>query len=60
MCHSKFVDTTVDSGNTVPMNGITMANKHMLIRTVIIHTTVLKNKFVSHGMLNAITEFQYI
>ena len=64
VCES-FIDTIVDSGYTLPMKGITMDNKDGLIRSIMLHATVLKNKAVldqlksglaSLGILNAIKE----
>ena len=60
-----YVDVIVDSGYTLPLREIRISSKHILIRTIILYATVLKNKAVLDqlksglsclGVLGAITK----
>ena len=63
VCES-YIDVIVDSGYTLPMKAVNMENKWTLIRTIMLHATLLKNKGVLDqlksglsclGVLDAIT-----
>lgn len=63
------LDVLIDSGYTLPVQSIKMNNKHNLIKTIILHTTVLKNKAVidqlksglsSLGVLDAIIKHPHL
>ena len=59
----KHIDVITESGFTLPLKSVNMANKNLLMRTIMLHSTLLKNKAVldqlksglsSLGVLNAV------
>ena len=64
VCES-YIDVIIESGYTLSLKTIYMSNKNMLIRTIMLHSTILRNKGVldqlksglsSLGVLEAVTK----
>ena len=54
ICES-YLDVIIDSGYTLPVQSIKVNNKQSLIKTMMLHATVLRNKGVIDQLKNGLS-----